>query len=162
MFFSSASKTPCRLEGRRTWPNLRGNGTLLPPVTDLVNFEILSKFGFWRFIKDIWYFLPGWKILFSELRLGEARKKWWNLFFERIFGEQADCVFCYVHYEILAVFDTLQLMHTKPFVYSDGNQIFMVFTSGEPITFEIGACRFIFPLYCIDRLKFQLSFATSE
>ena len=55
-----------------------------------------------------------------------------------------------------------QLMHTKPFVYSYGNRIFMVFTPGEPITFEIGACRFNFPLYCFDRLKFQLSLATSE
>lgn len=92
-------------------------------------------------------FHPGAKIHFSDFIKAKREKKG-KIYFPSVFSTGKQIVFfCSVHYEIWAAFDTLQLMHTKPFVFWYGNQICGVFISSEPISNKSGACQLSFPLF---------------
>ena len=160
--FFTASTTPDRLEGPRTWPNLRGNGTLLPLFTNLLSSDFLSKFRCHPRIKFFWYFSSENEKIFFALRLSEAREKGWNLFCDHIFDGLADCVF-----SLRSLWNLGRLWHPttyayQAFVYSYGNRIFMVFIGSEPIRGESGTCWVRFPLFYNDRIKIPAVKYTSE
>lgn len=85
---SSASSPSCGLEGWRTWPNLRGNGTFLPPFTDLVNCEFFKQFRPLAVYQICFIFLTGKQNFIFPATSRRSPKKWVKFIFERIFSSK--------------------------------------------------------------------------